>query len=151
MTKNRLLRSLSKDSVFFLDAPTRKEAIEQLLAQVEKQHRWVDPKAFHKAILDREQIVSTSIGLGVAIPHARIDSCKEFFVLLGILKTGVEWESVDHLPVRLVFLVGGPEDKPTEYLQLLSEVTLVVKDDKFRKELLKQKDAEGVFELLSRL
>lgn len=149
--KNRLTHYLTKDSIFFLDALTRKEVIEQLLAQVEKQHRWVDPKAFHQAILDREQIVSTSIGLGVAIPHARIESCKEFFVLLGILKTGVEWEAVDHLPIRLVFLVGGPEDKPTEYLQLLSEVTMAIKEDKFRKELLQQTTAEGVFELLSRL
>jgi len=71
-------------------------------------------------MLEREKIVSTGIGMGVAIPHAKLTSVEDFFIAIGILSKGVQWNALDGGPVRLIFMIGGPDDKQTAYLQILS-------------------------------
>ena len=69
---------------------------------------------FEEAILSREELVSTGIGLGISIPHAKMNSIEKFFVILGICKNGLDWDSVDRKPVRAVFMIGGPEAEKKE-------------------------------------
>lgn len=132
----KISKKLDPKIVVFLDSHTRDEVLKSLVENLEKAGRLKDPKKFFNAILSREKIVSTGIGLGVAIPHAKLTEYEDFFIAIGILKHGVEWHSLDGIPVRLVFLIGGPDNKQTEYLQILSNLTVALKDEERRKKML---------------
>ena len=107
-----------------------------------------DKKKFHGAILDREKIVSTGIGIGVAIPHAKLEGYSDFFIVVGVLKKkGVDWNALDGADVKIVFMIGGPDNKQTEYLKILSTLTQAVKDEERRKKILKANSPNEVKEL----
>lgn len=127
---------LNPDLVFFLDTKSKDETLKTLVDTSSMAKSIADSDAFLKAIRERENIVSTGIGMGVAIPHAKLAQFRDFFLVVGILKQGVDWKALDNAPVRLVFLIGGPEDKQTEYLQILSALTSAIRDEGLRKELL---------------
>ncbi|GAB4226276.1 MAG: PTS sugar transporter subunit IIA [Chlamydiales bacterium] len=143
----RIHEYLSPKLISFLETKTRDETIEQLVNQLEQQDVLKRPSLFLKAINEREKIVTTGIGMGVAIPHAKLPQYKDFFIVIGILQEGVDWNSLDGTPVRAVFMIGGPESKQTEYLQILSGLTLALKDEDRRKKLFAAKSPEEVLEL----
>jgi nitrogen PTS system EIIA component len=139
---------LDERLVLFLNADSRDEALEQMIQTLEQAGRLKHPKHFHDAILERERIVSTGIGLGVAVPHAKLHGYEEFFIAIGIqTKKGIEWNSLDAAPVRLIFLIGGPDNRQTEYLRILSHLTMAIKNEERRKKLLKAYDARDVIAL----
>jgi nitrogen PTS system EIIA component len=136
--------------IVFLNASTRDEALEALITELHRKGKIKDKGGFYKAILEREKIVSTGIGMGIAVPHAKLKDLSQFFIAVGIQKTqGLEWNALDKAPVRIVFMIGGPEDKQTEYLQILSRLTHTIKDEDLRKKLLKAQNAAEVMKLLS--
>jgi nitrogen PTS system EIIA component len=139
---------LDERLVLFLNADSRDEALEQLVSLLGKAGKLKDSKVFHDAILEREKIVSTGIGLGVAIPHAKLQGYDEFFIAIGIqARKGIEWNALDSSPVSLIFMIGGPENKQTEYLKILSHLTMAIKNEERRKKLLKAYDAKDVIAL----
>lgn len=119
----KIFNYLDERLIFFLDVKTKEEALEKLVNQAITIAELPDGERFHQAILDREKIVSTGIGMGVALPHAKLSSYNNFFIAIGILQSGIEWNALDGAPVRLLFLIGGPDDKQTEYLKMLSVLT----------------------------
>lgn len=135
--------------VAFLDVATRDEAIRTLVEKVHQAGKLQDKYSFYEAIIDREKIVSTGIGMGAAIPHAKLSSYDNFFIAVGILKKGLDWNSLDGSPVRVIFLIGGPDDKQTEYLQILSKLTQMIKDDQIRKKLLTLNTPDELIEILT--
>ena len=134
--------------ISFLDVSARDDAIDQLVSSLERSNKLQDSTGFYHAILEREKIVSTGIGLGVAIPHAKLKGYPDFFIAVGIQKKeGIEWNALDGGLVRLIFLIGGPEDKQTEYLKILSHLTMAIKNEERRKKLLKAKTPKEVIDL----
>jgi nitrogen PTS system EIIA component len=134
--------------VVFLEESTRDAAIEKLVNVLDAAGKLTDKARFHHAILDRERIVSTGIGIGVAIPHAKLEGYDDFFIAIGIQKKkGVDWNALDGCPVKLIFMIGGPEHKQTEYLKILSRLTQAVKDEERRKKLLKTHSPNEVIDL----
>lgn len=133
--------------VVFLNATTRDETLHQLVHHIYKAGKLKDERAFYQAIIDREKIVSTGIGMGVAIPHARMSSYDQFFIAIGVLQKPVDWLALDGGLVRLVFMIGGPDDKHTEYLQILSGLTQAIKDEERRKKLLTLQQPSTMIEL----
>ncbi|MFT4552478.1 MAG: PTS system nitrogen regulatory IIA component [Chlamydiales bacterium] len=146
-----IAKYLSKDAVKFLEVEGRDETIQALVSSLGNVGKIQDEEEFFHAILDREKIVSTGIGMGVAIPHAKLSSYEDFFIAIGILRNGVDWNALDGAPVRIVFLVGGPDDKQTQYLQILSSLTIAVKDEKRRKKMLMLNSPEDVVQLFEEL
>lgn len=139
---------LDERLVSFLDVDQRNAALEQLVDSLDSQGKLLDKQAFYKAILEREKIVSTGIGMGVAIPHAKLEGYRDFFIAIGIQsKRGIEWNALDGQPVRLIFMIGGPENKQTEYLKILSRLTFAIKDEERRKKLLKATSVQEVIAL----
>ena len=134
--------------VVFLDFETQDEALKKLVSTLDESHKLKDKDAFYKAILDREKIVSTGIGLGVAIPHAKLSGYEDFFISIGIQSgRGIEWNSLDGSQVHLVFMIGGPDNQQTAYLNILSRLTTAIKDPKRRLSLLNATSAKQVIEL----
>jgi PTS system nitrogen regulatory IIA component len=140
-------RYMDPQLVVFLNTTTRDETLHQLVHQIYKVGKLQDENAFYQAIIDREKIVSTGIGMGVAIPHAKLPSYDQFFIAIGILHKPVDWHALDGAPVRLVFMIGGPDDKQTEYLQILSSLTQSIKDEEKRKKLLTLQQPYAMIEL----
>lgn len=141
---------LDERLVTFLDVEDRNRAIEQMVELLDHAGRLYDPHAFHRAILEREKIVSTGIGMGVAIPHAKLEGYKDFFIAIGIQgKKGIEWQALDNAPVHFIFMIGGPEKSQAEYLHILSDLTTAVKDAERRKKLLRTNRPQQVLELFS--
>ena len=135
---------LNENQVVFLKGNTRDEVINELIDNLDSKGKLPDKALFHQAILEREKIVSTGIGMGVAIPHSKLQGYEHFFIALGIHREGIDWQSLDGDPVHLVFMIGGPDQQQTQYLQLLSNLTSVIKDETLRQHLLKASTSEEV-------
>jgi PTS system nitrogen regulatory IIA component len=133
--------------VSFLDVRSREEALQALVALLDRAGKLHDPAQFYTAIMEREKIVSTGIGMGVAIPHAKLLECGDFFIAIGVLQRGVEWRALDNAPVRLIFMIGGPDSKQSEYLQILSNLTISIKVEERRKKVLTLNSKEAIIRL----
>jgi len=147
----RILDYLSESSVLFLDSTNKQEILSVMANKAAELDATVNVKSFTKAILERETIMSTGIGLQVAIPHAKLQTIQDFFVVAAILQNDAEWDALDKKPVRLVFMIGGPADKQADYLKILSKITLVIKNPARRKELRQAKDANAVLAAFAEL
>ncbi len=143
----KIANYIDRRNVVFLDVETREEALKKLVDTLESNNQLTDKEEFYRAVCEREKIVSTGIGMGVAIPHAKLSSYNDFFIGIGILKKGVNWDAIDGAPVRLIFLIGGPDDKQTEYLQILSGLTHAVKDEERRKKILSLEFVDEILRL----
>jgi PTS system nitrogen regulatory IIA component len=143
----RLINFLKPELVYFLDCETRDEAIRLMSEELERQGKIQDFNEYYNAILEREKIVSTGIGMGVAIPHAKLTSVEDFFIAIGVLTHGVQWNALDGGSVRLIFMIGGPDDKQTAYLQILSSLTMAIKDEERRKKILTLNSPEAIIQL----
>lgn len=134
--------------VCFLDTHTRDEALLSLVESLAHARQLKDPSSFYRAVIEREKIVSTGVGQGVAIPHAKLSGCDRFFIAVGIQQgIGLDWGALDGAPVRLIFLIGGPDDRPTEYLNLLSGLTFAAKDEHRRRQLFQAQHPQEVVDL----
>ena len=141
---------LQEPLIQFLDVPTRNDAIDSLIEILASLQKLPDKELFRKAIFEREELISTGIGLGVAVPHAKLKDFKDFFIAVGIQRSkGIEWDSIDKAPVRLIFLIGGPDDRQSEYLKILSQLTMAIKDQNVRKDLMNAESAQDVLRIFS--
>lgn len=143
----KIAKYLDPNLVAFLDVDSRDEAIQVLVDKIYRAGKLKDKYSFYEAIIEREKIVSTGIGMGAAIPHAKLSSYDDFFIAVGILRKGLDWKALDGSPVRVIFLIGGPDDKQTEYLQILSRLTQAIKDEQIRKKLLTLNSPKDIIEL----
>ena len=135
--------------VNFTTATSRDEALKGLVDLAHNHGLLDDKEAFFNALISREEIVTTGIGMGVAIPHAKLPSYDRFFIAICVLEKGVDWKALDQAPVRLIFMIGGPDDRQTEYLQILSGLTSALKDEERRINLLTAKGPEALIGLLN--
>ncbi len=143
----KIAEYLNEQLITFLDVSNRNVAIDELINLLDQSGKLPNKAAFRKAILDREEIVSTGIGMGVAVPHAKLKGFKKFYIAVGIQqKKGIDWNAIDKAPVRLIFLIAGPDDRQSEYLQILSQLTMAVKDQNLRKELQHASSAQEVLD-----
>lgn len=146
---NKIAHYLDPALIAFIDVATRDEALNALITLAEENHKVSDKNEFYDAIIDREKIVSTGIGMAVAIPHAKLATYDDFFISIAILARGVDWNTIDGSPVRIVFMIGGPDDKQTEYLQILSGITSAVKEEERRKKIINASTPKEVMDLLA--
>ncbi len=145
--KMKVYNYLNQKLVFFLDAESKDDVLNQIVKMTVEAMELPEGDRFCKAIFDREKLVSTGIGMGVAIPHAKLTAYNDFFIAIAVLKSGVDWNTLDGAPVRLIFLIGGPDDKQTEYLKILSSLTGVLRDEELRKNLIGAVSAKEVMNL----
>ncbi len=104
-----------------------------------------DKEEFASAIFERENVESTAVGGGVAIPHGRSSSVSKLSVIFGRTRDGVDFESLDGKPVNFIFMVAAPLEASKEYLQAIAKVARLLKSEVMRKRLL---EAETVQEIM---
>lgn len=120
----------------------------ELCALLEKAGLAGDRAAALEAVNAREAQGSTGCGSGVAVPHARLAGLSRTAMALGISKRGIAFGGVDNEPVRIFFLLLGPQNDPEHYLKTLSQIAKLIKERDFRDALLACPDPAAVVELI---
>lgn len=130
-----------------LKAADKDEAI-RVVAHMGKDHPEIqDFPSFCRSVYERESAGSTSIGRGVAIPHARTDLVNQMVLIVARCPEGIVFDPKDSEPVRFIFLVGTPKRMVTDYLRIIGALARCMKDDEFRQKLLTVQTAEGFVDL----
>ena len=142
---------LNEDHIVFLEETKKDEAIEKLIQKLSGAPKMLDLDGFRQGVFEREKIMSTGIGLGIAIPHVKTPYVKDIVLAIGISRKGISWDALDNQPVHLVFLIGCVADQHQLYLRLLSKIILVLKNEKRREALIQAKDAKEVISHFSSL
>ena len=111
-----------------LNATNKRQLLNQL-AQVAAARLAIDPSTIADAIAEREQLGSTGFGGGVAIPHGKLASLENVYALVARLAAPVDYKSIDHAPVDLVFLLLSPPDAGADHLKALAAVSRLVRHE----------------------
>lgn len=105
-----------------------------------------DGEEFQKALAKRENLESTGIGDGIAIPHARTDAVKGLILAFARSEQGVDFSAIDGKPSHLIFLIASPVDKKSEYIMALAKLSRLLRKRDVRRLL---KDADNPNEILN--
>jgi mannitol/fructose-specific phosphotransferase system IIA component (Ntr-type) len=108
-----------------------------------------DSEDIVKAIIKREELGSTGIGRGVAVPHTKHPSVEKLVGTVGVSSDGVDFDSLDGEKVQLLFLLVSPPDRPGDHLRALENISRQLRDDMFCKFLKQSKTNEDIGQLLS--
>ena len=128
---------------------TKSEALAELCDLASDLPVVTNPERLHTAILNRENIMSTGIGSGIAIPHARTAAVRDFVIVVGRCRDGLDFEALDGLPVRIIILMAAPERKRNEFLKLIAKVGAVFDNPDFRHRFVESGAPEDMFRLLA--
>ncbi|MEW8967962.1 PTS sugar transporter subunit IIA [Exiguobacterium alkaliphilum] len=132
-----------------LTVTTRQEAIDVLTRKLDEAGYLNDRKAYVAALEAREALSSTGIGFEVAIPHGKTNAVKRPVIAFAKAPEGIEWESLDGEPAKLIFMIGVPEAaEGDEHLRILALLSRRLIDDEFRNRL---KTAATVEEVIAQL
>lgn len=144
---------LSPDRILAeLNATTKVAALEEMshfLTKAEN-NSLLTPQRLLSAVMNREELGSTGIGDGVAIPHAKIHGLTDLCACFARSNAGVEFESIDGKPVRLFFMVLVPDNSAGLHLKALARISRVLKEEAFRDQLLAAADTHAIHNLFSR-
>ena len=132
--------------VWDLESTNKYEAIREIIhtAPVFTDHATLDLHGFSQIVVARERLQSTGFGHGVAVAHGRTDQVDEPTIALGISHRGIEYDAYDGKPVHLLFIVANHPDHQMDYLQILSTLVVMVRDELFRQEILDCSHADAV-------
>ena len=108
-----------------------------------------DRDALLKVILDREKLMSTGIGYGVALPHGKSNVVERSVAAVATLREPIDFDALDDKPVNIVLLLVGTEDNVGAHLRLLSRISRMVGSEQFRTNLLAAHSVEDVVDLFS--
>lgn len=132
-----------------LAATTREEAFDVLTRKLDKAGYLNDRTAYVAALESREALSSTGIGFEVAIPHGKTNAVKRPVIAFAKAPNGIEWDSLDGEPAKLIFMIGVPEAaEGDEHLRILALLSRRLIDDEFRNRL---KTAATVEEVIAQL
>ncbi len=132
-----------------LKGTTKKEIINELLDVLFKAKKIQDKNAALKAVMEREEKMSTGMKHGIAIPHGKCSSIKDLIACIGVSENPVDFDSLDHEPCRIFIMTLSPTEKTGPHLQFLAEVSLLFKSSEKREEILNAKTPEEVLKILA--
>jgi len=118
--------------VLNLQSKEKFEVIKELVRPLVETGAITEEPEFVSAIVRRENMESTGIGLGVAIPHARTRAVANIILAFGRSDAGVDFSSLDGKPSHLIFLIAAPEEQKTEYIMTLARLSKLLRKDEVR-------------------
>jgi len=133
-----------------LEARKKNDALQELVELLHRAGKIEDPEATLKGLIDREKLTSTGIGSGIAIPHLLSPQAKQTVMAFGRKREGLRFDSVDNQPVTLIFLVVGPKHQEYAHLRLLSHLSRLLHDGRFRQALLDATTPEEILQIIRR-
>lgn len=125
------------------------ELLEELVDLAATSDMIFDADSVLHAVREREEVLSTGIGSGVAIPHGKSDGVRELVLAAGITKEPIDFEALDGQPVQLLFLLVGPEAAAGQHVKALSRVSRMLRRETFRERLINAASADEFFAIIS--
>ncbi len=145
----KLLDTIDTQRICLLKQHSKERLLNELIDCAVRAGLDCDSAELKERVLYREQLMSTGIGLGIGMPHVRLEGVKEPIVTIGLQPDGiVGYESIDNLPVKLVFLIIAGKEQHKQYLELLAHIVKIVKRGGVIDALLSAPDSEAVYRLL---
>jgi fructose-specific phosphotransferase system IIA component len=138
-------RILSEDNVL-VDLKSRRkfDVLRELSAVFVDDDAIEDPKQFLADLIRREQESSSGIGKGVAVPHVHEDSISRQILAIGVSREGIDFVSVDEVPVHVVAMLGTPRKHQKQHMELLAELSRLLQQGRVRDEIVEAADAGQV-------
>lgn len=133
-----------------LAATAKEDILKELVDVLAEVKDLGDKKSILKALIERENLGSTGIGQGIAIPHGKTDRVKELVAVLGISPKGVNFEALDGEMVHIFFLLVAPKDTAGPHLKALAQISRLLRDSYFCQLLRRCKTSEEAYELIRR-
>ncbi len=147
----KITEFLSKKGIKIGLEATEKEPVLKELVEVLAEVKDVgDKKNIVKSLIERENLGSTGIGQGIAIPHGKTDKVDELVAILGISHKGVNFESLDGELVYIFFLLVAPKETAGPHLKALAQISRLLRDSYFCELLKHCKTPDEVYELIRR-
>ena len=138
---------LSEDMVITnLEGSSKKEIIESMIDLVGKSPKVLDKEKVRDAIFEREEIMSTGVGNGFAIPHGKTDAVSDIVAAFAVTAEPIDYQSLDEKPVRLVFLLVGKDNMVGPHIKLLSRISRLMNKEEFRNQLLELKTPREILD-----
>ena len=145
----RLTDVLNEDFVnISLSGTNRDECIKELIEKLATAQKIINEENIFDAVLEREKIMTTGVGNGIAIPHCKHTDSPNFAVCLGIQQKGVDFQSIDKKNVTIIFLLVGPENNPGLHIKLLSRISRLMSNEELREQLLECKSDKEAYDLI---
>lgn len=123
-----------------LKAVSRRNVIHEMTTAVCEAISGLNIEAIEAAVWDREEALSTGLGKGIALPHARIEGLKEAIVAVGISDTGIDFDAPDGKPANIIFLLLTPRNDPRVQLVIGSEIARCFREPKMLEQVLRTKN-----------
>jgi fructose-specific phosphotransferase system IIA component len=147
----RLTEILTTDLILYpVKATTKEEVISRLIDVLVKNGKLTEPEEAKSAVIKREEVMTTGVGKGVALPHGKYAHTEEVLISFGISKEGVNFDAIDSQPVYIFVLLLTPEKYPGKHLKLLSKFSRMLNIAECREELLAADTAAEIAEILYR-
>ena len=142
---------LAPQSIELNGAPSnKKEAIEQMVALMEKRGNIKDIDTYRAGVFAREEEGTTGVGEGIAIPHCKSDAVSEPGLAAMVVPKGVDYEALDDEPVDLIFLIAAPNTEDNVHLEVLSNLSMLLMDEDFTRALKAAKSPEEFLDIIEK-
>ncbi|HOV92029.1 MAG TPA: PTS sugar transporter subunit IIA [Candidatus Kapabacteria bacterium] len=144
-----LIDILNKNSISVHSSlKNKEEIINELIDLAEFSGKIIDKNQVIKDVFDREKVLSTGIGKNIALPHAKTKGVSDFCSALITLSEPVDFDSLDGDPIKLAFLLIGPENNVGMNLKLLSRISRILNNESYRNKLIEFDSADEILEFL---
>lgn len=128
---------LAAESINLNGTPAEKtEALNQCIDLMAKSGKIADVEKYRKGVFAREEEGTTGIGMGIAIPHCKSDAVTKAGLAAMVVKDGVDFESLDGTPAKIIFLIAAPNTEDNVHLQVLSKLSVMLMDEQFTNSLI---------------
>ncbi|HMS64695.1 MAG TPA: PTS sugar transporter subunit IIA [Ignavibacteria bacterium] len=130
-----------------LECVDKDDAINKVIDLAGNSGLILDIESVRKCVFERENLVSTGVGKGFAIPHGKTEQIKDIVAAFAILKNPIDFDSIDLEPVKFIFLIVGKESLLNAHIKLLSRISRLMNKDDFRDRLSEAKSPGEVLQL----
>jgi mannitol/fructose-specific phosphotransferase system IIA component (Ntr-type) len=135
---------------FQIGQSNKRSVIEKLVDDLKTVYKLPDKDPILKSVLERESLMSTGVGKGVAIPHGKVDAINEVLGSMLIINPGVEFGSPDEIPVQIAILLVASSKETGPHIRALAHISRVLQDEKVREEIVHSKTAKEILDILDR-
>ena len=139
---------LTVNHICDITSTTKDDAINELCELFRGNPEVTNPDGLLSAIKSREAIMSTGIGMGIAIPHAKTSSLKNMVMAFGRSIQGIDFNALDGSPVHIIILIGASDTQGDDFLKVLAKIGRMFKDETYSKQFLEAKTPEESLDLI---
>jgi len=145
-----LLSNLIKEELIILNLSSRERmgAIKEMIDRLKEAGKIASGIDFLNIIAEREQLKTTGIGDGVAIPHARTNAVGDLVIAFGRSREGIDFKSIDGQPVHLIFMLASPAYDASRYLNALARICTLLRQKSFRESLIEAENVRNIMEAI---